>query len=295
MHILTKIFVVLVSLLAVMLVPLVVTYVHNEESFRAKFDQADAEKITARSSLEAAKANFTAVLARKDNEITDRVRTIGELRSLLTQKEREVQEKDALLARASEMDADIMAQLSRLASATDSGQKLTESLVSEVRQLRQEGLMAERQKVELDEALRDAQAQLEVSTRARRALEEEVQRLKDETASLIDRVSRYVAAVGELDSRRATVAAGAMVDVDLDCRIIRVRREADRTLAEIDAGQRDGVKVGWVVPIGRGDFVANLRILTVDVNTATGVVEMENATTRGRVEVGDRVLFRTGR
>jgi len=294
-HVLTKIFIVLVSLLSVMLVPLVVTYVHNEDAYKAKFQEADAQRIAARSTLEIAQASFAAASTRKDNEIAERTSTIRDLERQLVQKSQELQSATARLAEAENLDAQIMGQISILSNAMDAGQKLTESLIQEVRQLRREQLAAERQKVELDEALRDSQSQLEVSQRALRAMQEEVQRIRDENASVLSRLSQYVAAHGELGPRAREVAAGAMIDVDLDARVMRVRRTAEQTLAEIDAGSRDGVKVGWVVVIGRDDFIANLRITYVDINTATGVVEMENPQLRGRVEVGDRVLIRTSR
>ena len=43
MHVLTKIFIVLVSLMAVLLVPLVVVYANNEDSFKAKYQAASAQ------------------------------------------------------------------------------------------------------------------------------------------------------------------------------------------------------------------------------------------------------------
>jgi hypothetical protein len=54
------------------------------------------------------------------------------------------------------------------------------------------------------------------------------------------------------------------------------------------------VKVGWIATVGRGgDYVARLRITAVDINRATGVLEMESEAARGLVSVGDRVLIRT--
>ena len=45
--------------------------------------------------------------------------------------------------------------------------------------------------------------------------------------------------------------------------------------------------------IGRdGNFLGNLRIINVDINHATGVVELEDTSTRGQVEAGDRVYAR---
>jgi chromosome segregation ATPase len=171
-HVLTKIFIVLVSLLSVMLVPLVVTYVHNEDAYKAKFQEADAQRIAARSTLEIAQASFAAASTRKDNEIAERTSTIRDLERQLVQKSQELQSATARLAEAENLDAQIMGQISILSNAMDAGQKLTESLIQEVRQLRREQLAAERQKVELDEALRDSQSKLEVSQRDLRAMQD---------------------------------------------------------------------------------------------------------------------------
>lgn len=292
MHILTKIFIVLVALLSVLLVPLVVTYVHNEDAYQKRFQAAEAQSAASRSQLEAERASFAANLSRKDTQLQEQGSVNRDLRRQLDQSDRETRELKARITEAEAMDADIRAHLSTLSSAVDAGQTLTESLVNEIRQLRRDALSSERQKVELDEALRESQAELEVAERARRALAEELQRLKDEKAAAIETISRYVAAYGDLAADRNRAAVGGLPDIDLDARIVRVRRMADQSLAEIDAGSRDGVKVGWIVPIGREDFIANLRIIEVDINTATGVIEMENVDTRGRVEVGDRVLIR---
>ena len=66
-------------------------------------------------------------------------------------------------------------------------------------------------------------------------------------------------------------------------------------MAEINAGSRDGVEEGWVMMVARGgNFLANLRIIAVDINRSTGVIELEDTSTRGEVQPGDRVLARSG-
>ncbi|MFM8817036.1 MAG: hypothetical protein ACKOHI_04035 [Phycisphaerales bacterium] len=77
--------------------------------------------------------------------------------------------------------------------------------------------------------------------------------------------------------------------------MISVKREPDSTLAEINAGSRDGVKEGWVMTLADGsNFIGNLRIVTVDVNRAVGVVELEDAQGRGEVKTGQRAIARKG-
>ena len=200
------------------------------------------------------------------------------------------------LSQANGLKAQIANDLSTLASAVSANQDLTESLIDELAGIRQEALAAEHDgRVELDETYRDTAAQLEVAVAARRALQEELQRMKDDQASSMDIIGRYIARFGELDVASAGMLdAGIEPDRNLDATIVQVRRGGERSYAEINAGSRDGVKVGWIATVGRGgDYVARLRITAVDINRATGVLEMESEAARGLVSVGDRVLIRT--
>ena len=84
-------------------------------------------------------------------------------------------------------------------------------------------------------------------------------------------------------------------DRSLSATLVDVKREPDATLAEINAGSRAGIKEGWVMTIADGsNFVGNLRIVQVDVNRAVGVVELEDAETRGEVKPGQRAIARKG-
>ena len=294
MHVLTKIFIVLVALLAVLLVPLVVVYAYNENSYEAKYQQAEAQAVAARAELQSEKAGSDAIRARLGLQIET---LSGDNRALMTQANDQASEIHALelqLAEAQSNRAEIDAKLTTLASALDAGQRLTESLIDEVRNLRRDALAAERERVQLDESLRDAQAKLDVAVEARKALQEQLQRLKDEHANALSKLARHVEIHGDLE---ADIEGAPTVPIteDLDATIIAVRRSSDQVLAEIDAGARDGVKEGWLLTIGHGgEFIARLRIISVDINRATGIVELEEKTNR-RVEVGYLAYARAGR
>ncbi len=78
--------------------------------------------------------------------------------------------------------------------------------------------------------------------------------------------------------------------------VVRVRRSASRTFAELDAGSRDGLKEGDVLTVGRGSrFVCKLRLTTVDPNGSVGVATLEDPLQGRGVEVGDRAYARRGR
>ena len=294
MHVLTKIFIVLVTLLAVLLVPLVVVYAHNENSFQAKYQAEEDRAGASDQALRAAQASFGATLSRKDAEIQELAAANREMRRQNDRQESDIRSLESRLADAESNSAEIDSKLATLVTAVDKSQDLNGSLIDELRQLRQHALRAERDRVELDEAYRDTLAQLDVAMELSRALQEELQRLKDANAQALDIIGEYVVRFGELDVDRMA-ASGLPPDRNLDATIIRVRRSADQVLAEIDAGSKDGVKEGWLLTIGHGgQFIARLRITNVDINHATGIVELEDPT-RGLVEVSHHVYARAGR
>ncbi len=292
MHVLTKIFIVLVSLLTVLLVPLVVVYSYNENSFQSRYLSAEAQAASLRSALEAAKAGFGAAEMRKDGQIQELEARSLDLRRQADQLQAENRKLDSDVKSATRTDAEIHRQLATLTSSVDAGQQLTESLIEELRGLRREALASERQKVELDEHLRDTRAKLDAAIEARRALQEELQRLRDEHAKTLDTVYQYVARHGELERGPAAgqFRPSVPIDKNLDARILSVRRSSDQTLAEINAGSRDGVKDGWVMTIGaNGQFMGKLRIIEVDINRSTGVVELEQGAIAPGMDVYARV------
>ncbi len=295
MHILTKIFVVLVSLLAVLLVPLVVVYAYNEDSYKAKYDVAVATANANAADLDAAQAIGAAQLAGKEIEIQELRGEKARLEGDVAGAERDLRDLQNRLVAAESMQAEIMTKLTTLTSTSQAAQELNESLIRELRDIRSQASASERQKVELDEALRDLGGRLEVAIAARRALQEELQQLKGEHAKSLEHLSLYLQRYPELRVQpESPILGGVLPDRNLDTTVIGVRRENDQVLAEIDVGTRDGVKEGWTGTISQGEiFIANIRLIEVDINRSVGVVELE-AKSRGLVEIGHRVFFRAG-
>lgn len=283
MHVLTKVFVVLVSLLAVMLVPLVVVYAYNENSFKARYQAAEAAKGAAVEDMKATLARAAAESAAQQNELDQCKTARTQLETSRTADQAQIRKLETDLSAAEGLKSEIAAQLATLATSNDAAGKLLDSLITELRQLRADTVAIERQKVELDEALRDVTGQLEVAVAARRALEEELSRLRDEHNRAMTKLGEaYAKGFGSRDDARAG-ATGLIPDKTLSAEIVRVERSNTQVLAEINAGSRDGVKKDWSMTISRdGVFVANLRIIDVDINRATGVVTLE----KQRVEVG---------
>lgn len=296
MHLLTKLFIVLVSLLAVMITPLVAVNAVNEQSYKDKYvaalqkgnaaiEQLDGEQQARMAEAAAAAVQTKELELRIAQAQKDYDSSVAEARRLQGE-----------LADARAGQEDIRARIAMMAQTQQAQQQLGETLVAELRSLRTRAVDAERQAVDLEQELGVVRSHLEVANAARRALQEEVQQLNDERDQAMDTIARYVAYIGELPSARAGAAAGYRpADRNLSASIVNVRRSEDATLAEINAGSRDGVQEGWVLTVADGSrFVGNLRIIEVDVNRATGVIELEDADARGTVRAGQRAIARKG-
>ncbi len=293
MHVLTKIFIVLVSLLAVMLVPLVVVYSHNENSYKSRLVAAEEKAAASQMALQAVEARASSREAGLQSSINDYVSQVSALQQNQAGSQATIRALESQLATSNAATAEINSHIQTIATQISAGQQLTETLVGELRELRAMAVTLERQKVELDEALRDVTSQLDIAENARRALAEELQRVKEERAAAVTDLGRAVA-MGfnpNSDARGGALRDGIKPDRNLTAAVLRVERSTNQVLAEIDAGEKDGVKKDWMMAIANGGkFVANLRIINVDVNRATGIITLEDASARGSVQTGMQAI-----
>ncbi len=303
MHILTKIFIVLTSLLSVALVPLVMLNTANEDTFKKRWldEQArakavqferDAQLRLAQTDLSIATSEKNDLKTKADRSQADAQRFENEV-SRLTQ---QLVGKDEEIARAGS-ERRLREETDKITSET------TAKLFDELKTLRGELTAAREENNSLDHEKALLQNQNEVLTVQNRRLKEEVDQVRREKAEAQTRVTQYVAMVGELPAgspgavRDVAHDLNAKVPADraLSATILDVRRGAAGTIAEINAGSRDGVQPGWSMTIADGGkFIGNLRITTVDVNRSVGTVELEDPASRGEVARGMRVMSRKG-
>ncbi|MFO0873220.1 MAG: hypothetical protein U0575_04525 [Phycisphaerales bacterium] len=294
MHVLTKIFIVLVALLAVMLTPLVVVYANNEGTFRTKFLEEQARSKSASAAKVAAEQALQLTETRAMDERRQLESDLAGLRKDVEKKDVDVRRLDAEIANAKSSAATMTAQLATLAASLKADSQLKEVLVGELRSERDKALAAEKRFIEMDEKLRKTENDLQTLEAARRDLQEQLKQVVDEKDRALGDVNRYMAIYGKLDNAKRAVG-GVVPDRNVTTTILNVRRSSDGVLAEIDAGSRDGVREGWVMVIADGGtFIGNLRIIKVDVNRSTGVVELEDPSARGEVRAGQRVIAKAG-
>jgi competence protein ComGC len=297
-HILTKILVVVVSLLVAALVPLAAVSSTNQSVFKKQAADAQAAMKTRDAESAVAKDAYNASLAALQAKSAS---LEAQLRAATMERDKEVQiraDKERESERARLEVADLKGQLNA-ASANDTLQtKLIDAMRQDIESARTQYLAAEKARMELQDSLARLQGDLDSESAARRQLQEQLQRVSDEKERALADVQRYAALHGSASPRAgATSDAGLPIVADrsLSATVIDVKREPDAILAEINAGSRDGVKEGWVMTIADGsNFVGNLRIVQVDVNRAVGVVELEDVEARGEVKSGHRAIARKG-
>ena len=298
MHILTKILVVLVALLIAALVPLAAVSSTNQSVYKQAAADAQANLKKAEAEGNVANDAYNASIAAVQAKVSA---LEAQLRAATMERDKETQmraDKERDLERVRIELADLKGQVAAF-SANDTLQtKLIDAMRQDIEGARTQYLAAEKARVELQDSLARIQGDLDSETAAKRQLQEQLQKVSEDKERAMADVQRYAALHGSMAPRAgATREAGLPVVADrsLSATIIDVKREPDATLAEINAGSRDGVKEGWVMTLADGsNFVGNLRIVQVDVNRSVGVVELEDVDARGEVKAGHRAIARKG-
>jgi hypothetical protein len=270
----------------------------NQATFKSKAADAEARQKAAQTELSVANDAYNASVAAVQAKLSG---LEAQIRAVSMERDKEVQmraDKERDLERARIELADLKGQVAAM-SANDSLQtKLIDAMRQDIEGARNQYLAAEKVRVELQDSLARLQGDLDSESAAKRQLQEQLQKVSEERERAMAESQRYAALHGSLAPRAgAAPDAGLPVVADrsLSATLIDVKREPDAVLAEINAGSRDGVKEGWVMTIADGsNFMGNLRIVQVDVNRAVGVVELEDAESRGEVKPGQRAIARKG-
>lgn len=303
MHILTKILVVLVALLVVALVPLAAVSSTNQLTFKQKATDAESALKTEMASTQAAKDAYNASNAALQGRIASLEKQLATA-TAQTDAERQARSDFERQVEGLRIQvAESQGQISKLAVNASAQTELLKEYSSIIETARSQYLSAEKQRVELQDALARAQVQLDSETAAKSLLQEQLQKLTEDKERVSADLSKYRAVHGNIVGQTGAPSAGAAADPSLpvpadrslSATVISVTREPNSTLAEINVGSRDGVKEGWILTLADGsNFVGNLRIIEVDMNRSVGVVELEDVATRGKVMAGQRAIARKG-
>lgn len=296
MHILTKIFVVLVSLLAVALVPLAAVQSSNQASLRQQIKDKDVQVSAARSELDTERA----LRAKSENDTALQIKDLdaekNRLQSELAQSGLRLRNLDAEVAQAKIRLVSLEQTIAVALDGDRTKTELTKTLSAQLDQQRTSLSDCEKMRIDIEQKYSKTDSDLRVAQEALGDLKEQVAALSSDKAKSDQVVQSFTAKFGPADA--ASASSGAAIetpDRDLSAKVVNVKRTDNKVYAEIDAGSRDGVKVGWLMTIGDGSrFIGKLMITSVDVNKSVGTVELEDSAARGPVRAGQKVSVRKG-
>ena len=294
MHILTKIFIVLVTLLAVAMVPLVATYTMNENSYRTKYRSADNQRRVATVRAQDAETSLATQRMQLQQEIDSRQSIIDSLRN---QHAEAVASLNTLQAQIGTLESQIAqgnANLQSLTSATKVNSELKERFVNENYSLRSDVIDSERMVMEMEDQLEQARYEADEARRASQKAKEERFNMEKQLDTLQAKIDAYIAQFGDLDAV-VSIETGLAPDRTMTSTVLTVSRNNQDVLVEINAGSRDGVQKGWIMTVGDdGVFLGRVQIEEVDINRSIGKVTLEDAS-RGLVVPGTTVFAMKGR
>ncbi len=291
MSTLTKVLIVLLTVFAIFLCGIVVTYVANAENQRERADRLQRENQAARRTQESAlldleneKKAAQALKAQLDAQINELGLQVKQLQAELDGVKRE---NAQLLQNVAAMAATV-----ETANATAKQQtQLFETAQQEVQNLRTE--QSNRRK-ELDETNQMLMEKMAVIAQ----LQEKNRGLTEENQELETRLNQYLQQYGRIATRPpTTVPPGTTVvrpvqpapppktrPIALNGKVMAV--DMKNRLAQISIGSAAGVRQDMKFYVTRGDrFVANILILEVSPDTSVGILDLVQV----QPQVGDNV------
>ncbi len=296
MHILTKVFVVLVSLLAIALVPLAAVQASNQAVLRQQIKDKDVQVSAARNELDTERA----LRAKSENDTALQIKDLdsekNRLQSDLAQNGLRVRSLEADIAQSKIRLASLEQTIAVTMDVDRAKTELTKTLSEELDKQRTLLTDCEGIRIAIEQKLGKTDSDLRVAQEALGDLKEQIASLSSEKVKSDQVVQSFTAKFGPADSDSGSSTAAAPIpDRNVSASIVNVRRTDNQVYAEIDAGSRDGVKVGWTMTIGDGSrFIGKLKITSVDVNKSVGTVELEDVAARGAVRAGQKVTIRKG-
>ena len=296
MSILTKIFVVLVTVLSVLLVALVVPFVANTENFRGQLTQtqqklaaAESKARLAQTEISTAQAGLSQTITNLQNEITALKEKNNTLQSDVDTA-RSARQAEA--ARLAQLDAAVTI----MTATNEQNAKLIDALSSEVTQRRDAMVKLERQGIEQRDQINAMQSENEGLTRAFRRASENLAAREGELRDLQQRIAllppdQKLALTGD----QSAMSAGGVEPEGrvIQGKVTKVEDVDGTTFVQLNVGERDQVtpNMKFYVHTPGNELLGTVVITAVDVDAAAGRVTLKS----GNGPITPGALVYTGR
>ncbi len=277
MSILTKLFVVLATVLSLLLVALLVPFVQNSTTLKQQFDevktQRDVAQMQARTDaaeLVRAQDVLTTATSRFEKEKQELIVQNDNLLTELSQKQDDLVSTRADLKQA-------QARQRELTSAQEQSAKIIAMLNDEVKTRRTDNLDLRTKNIALSNRVNELQTQNETLVQQIRLVKEQMFALQNEMEQAAEAVQSTAA---------PTEAAPVAADRPVRGMITDVRQVGEVTFVALNVGTNDQVRQGMEFMIHEGNrFMGNIVITKVDLNSAAGRVTLAQGPIKAEQEV----------
>lgn len=293
LSILTKIFVVLATVLSILLVALLVPFVQNTQKIKdtnvtltQERDVAKADAATARRLLTDAQAEATEAATGFAREKAQLVAQASDLANQLAAKERDVVAAQGALTQA-------QSRLGELASAQEQSGKIITALNDEVKQRRDETLDLRTKNIALSDRVNELQTQNETLVQQIRLVKEQMFDLQTRVEQLADASTTGTPQAATTQQQGTTTATAAVTPVaavaptnPVRGMITDVRQVGEITFVALNVGSNDEVREGMQFIVHEGQkFLGNVVITKVDLNSSAGRVTLAQAPIKANQQV----------
>ncbi len=296
MSILTKIFVVLVTVLSVLLVALIVPFVANTENFRSQLSQANQRIVGLEDKARDYQVEINAAqeaVREQINELNNKIgKLTGNINTLQSDLATARAEKQSETAKLAQLEASV----SLLSAADDTKSKLLEGMQTELTDKRDQVVKLDRQRIELSDRVNQLQGDNEALTRSVRRTREQATALEQAMAEINQKIetlpddAKVIFRGGE---RSVALVEGGVEPTGIVIRgqITKVQVVEGTTFVQINVGQNDKVEPNMKFYVHTMDnkYVGTIVISAVDTDASAGRVVLAT----GKISEGDKVF--TGR
>jgi len=264
---LTKIFVVLDTVLALALVPLVIAYVHNTDHLASELAGQRQMLVAAEESAAIANQQLADAHQARADAVERAEVDKARLRGRVTDLQGQLEARDLDLIETRNQLAQAQAQADQLSAGLEQNAQLLTMLEEEVRQRRDESLEARQRIAELNDALQDKSTQLVTALENIRLLRE---KLVDTEQMLAD--AREGGDADETDT--GMTASPVDIDYPIYGNVTGVQEAGEgNTFVAIDLGSNDNVREGMQFIVHEGtNYLGTIELRTVDLNESVGVL-----------------------
>lgn len=284
MSILTKIFVVLVTIFSVALVGMMVSFVARTEDWKSKYEdekaRANSADTTARFRQEQIKQLTDKESERVAMLSAEKNRLDAELSALQTRANAAAAE----LAEVSQQKNKSEADVSQLTSAVKLLTDINQSVKQELDKRREEVISSETKRIQLADRNNELQGQVDTLQRERKSLNERLVALEK---SLDDLRMKVTSAAPTSDSVTPAPPSEFVPDVAIRGQVVATDKADSVTFVKINVGSTDRVRENTKFIIHRGNtYVGTMVVTNVDSKASAGRLTLG----QGEIKPGDEVL-----